>query len=39
IGSVSESQKDLRDMSQRLPGCHLGGFALYELMRNASESL
>uniref|UniRef100_A0A452XQB2 Uncharacterized protein n=2 Tax=Aegilops tauschii subsp. strangulata TaxID=200361 RepID=A0A452XQB2_AEGTS len=33
------SVKDLRDMSQRLPGCHLGGFALYELMRNASESL
>lgn len=32
------SLKELREMSQRLPGCHLGGFALYELMRNASES-
>ncbi|XP_044983565.1 nudix hydrolase 9 isoform X2 [Hordeum vulgare subsp. vulgare] len=32
------SPKELREMSQRLPGCHLGGFALYQLMRNAWKS-
>ena len=26
-------------MSQRMPGCHNGGFALYELMRNEAKSL
>ncbi|XP_062230561.1 nudix hydrolase 9 isoform X2 [Phragmites australis] len=32
------SVDELRGMSQRMPGCHNGGFALYELMRNAAES-
>ncbi|CAL4903187.1 unnamed protein product [Urochloa decumbens] len=27
------SVEELRGMSQRMPGCHNGGFALYELMR------
>uniref|UniRef100_A0ACD5TYT8 Uncharacterized protein n=1 Tax=Avena sativa TaxID=4498 RepID=A0ACD5TYT8_AVESA len=33
------SIEELREMSQGLPGCHQGGFALYELMRNASGNL
>ncbi|KAF8725697.1 hypothetical protein HU200_020244 [Digitaria exilis] len=33
------SVEELRGMSQRMPGCHNGGFALYDLMRNAAKSL
>jgi len=33
------SVEELRAMSQRMPGCHNGGFALYELMRNEAKSL
>ncbi|TVU18193.1 hypothetical protein EJB05_34273 [Eragrostis curvula] len=33
------SVDELRGMSQRMPGCHNGGFALYELMRKATKSL
>ncbi|CAN6336131.1 unnamed protein product [Urochloa humidicola] len=33
------SVEELRGMSQRMPGCHNGGFALYELMRNDAKSL
>ncbi|XP_051225150.1 nudix hydrolase 9 [Lolium perenne] len=33
------SAEELREMRQRLPGCHQGGFALYELMRNAAKKL
>lgn len=32
------SAEELRGMSQRMPGCHNGGFALYELMRNSAKS-
>ncbi|PUZ63735.1 hypothetical protein GQ55_3G091500 [Panicum hallii var. hallii] len=33
------TMEELRGMSQRMPGCHNGGFALYELMRNEAKSL
>ncbi|TVU18214.1 hypothetical protein EJB05_34298 [Eragrostis curvula] len=33
------SVDELQGMSQRMPGCHNGGFALYELMRKACKSL
>ncbi|XP_004960300.1 nudix hydrolase 9 isoform X2 [Setaria italica] len=33
------SVEELRGMGQRMPGCHNGGFALYELMRNDAKSL
>ncbi|CAN6349529.1 unnamed protein product [Urochloa humidicola] len=33
------SVEELRGMSQCMPGCHNGGFALYELMRNDAKSL
>ncbi|RLN30389.1 nudix hydrolase 9 isoform X1 [Panicum miliaceum] len=33
------SVEELRGMSQRMPGCHNGGFALYGLMRNEAKSL
>ena len=36
---VFKLQEELRGMSQRVPGCHNGGFALYELMRNEAKSL
>ncbi|KAL6864695.1 hypothetical protein ACP4OV_015846 [Aristida adscensionis] len=32
------SMDEVRGMRQRMPGCHNGGFALYELMRNAAPS-
>ncbi|KAL6624841.1 hypothetical protein ACP70R_032162 [Stipagrostis hirtigluma subsp. patula] len=32
------SLDEIRGMRQRMPGCHNGGFALYELMRNAAEN-
>jgi len=32
------SVEELQGMTQRMPGCHNGGFALYELMRNAAKS-
>ncbi|CAL5097275.1 unnamed protein product [Urochloa decumbens] len=32
-GVPASSLEELRGMSQRMPGCHNGGFALYELMR------
>ncbi|KAM0845600.1 hypothetical protein ACQ4PT_056239 [Festuca glaucescens] len=32
------SAEELREMSQRMPGCHQGGVALYELMRNAAKN-
>ncbi|KAJ1261324.1 hypothetical protein BS78_09G020600 [Paspalum vaginatum] len=33
------SVEELRGMNQRMPGCHNGGFALYELMKNFAKSL
>jgi hypothetical protein len=35
--TVSELHEELREMSQRMPGCHWGGFVLCELMRNAAK--
>jgi hypothetical protein len=32
-----ELQEELQGMRQRMPGCHNGGIALYELMRNAAK--
>ncbi|XP_006654927.1 nudix hydrolase 9 [Oryza brachyantha] len=31
------SEEELRGMTERMPGCHHGGFALYEMMRNAAK--
>jgi hypothetical protein len=34
-----ELQEELQGMRQRMPGCHNGGIALYESMRNAAKKL
>ncbi|KAG8084540.1 hypothetical protein GUJ93_ZPchr0010g8994 [Zizania palustris] len=33
------SEEELQGISKRMPGCHHGGFALYELMRNAAKGV
>lgn len=37
LTSYKKNQDDLKQMAVKMPGCHRGGYALYNLMMEATK--